>query len=1297
MGRLALLVLLLVGTLAAEAVAEEPVTFGDANLKAAVEAKLGKTDPTPTDMLGLTSLSATGQGIVSLTGLEYATNLVYLDIPRNAISDISPLAGLINLEKLYLDDNHQISDISALSGLTALVELELDYNQISDLSPLSALMTLEYLILSANQISDISPLSSLSNLETLHLAFNQISDISPLAGLTALQILHLHYNQISSISALSDLTNLSNLNLAYNQISDISPLADLTNLVWIHLVNNQVSEITALSGLADLGILYLDDNQINNISPLAGLTNMDVLHLKGNPLNWEACSVYIPQIRTNNPSIDIRYDLCVEEPVYFADAQLKLVVEQTLGVLNPTPSDMLRLTTDLGDDNHNIASLVGIEYATNLREVNFPHNLITDLSPLSGLTNLRELNLHNNQISNISPISGLTNLQRLDLEINQISDISLISGMTKLIYLYLYGNQIRDISSLAPLMNLINFELRNNPLNREAYCIYLPQIHDNNPHHGEFNFYPNSNPPGSVSASDGINLDRVRITWDALCPGPWKTAVFNYTVYRSNALAGEKTAISGSLTGIQFDDTTADPGVHYFYWVKSDNTTEFSNPDEGWRSAPPQRTLATSSTAGGSVSTPGEGAFQYDHGSVVAVVATAESNYHFVNWTGTAVTAGKVADASSANTTATMDADYTLQANFAIDQHSLTVTSDGNGSATGSGTYDWGSTVPVVATPNANHHFLNWTKTGSVTIADPGSASTTVTINGDGTVTAHFAIDQRTLTTSSTAGGTVSTPGIGSFQYDHGTTADVLATPQANHHFVNWTGTAVDAGKVTDTFSASTTVTADADYGLQANFAIEKRTLTTSATSGGTVSTPGVGSYPYTHGTAVPVLATPMANYHFVNWTGTAVAAGKVQDPTVPGTTVMMDADYTLQANFAIDQRTLVVSRTTGGAVTSPGEGSFEYNHGEWVTLQAKADPLFEFVGWHGGISADANPYFFTMDAGYAVKAHFESVLDVLYVDDNAPGDPGPGDPNVSSPDENGTPEHPFDSIQEAIEVAKNGAKIVVGSGTYLETIDLLGKAIEINGLNADDPNIVALPVISGQGKDTVVRCTQHEDPNCILAGLVITGGRGRLAGGILCVGSSPTVLNCLIVGNRATEPDGGGGVYCQDSNAVFLNCTISGNYGGAKGAGLWFKGSLAVVTDSIAWDNDPVEVLAQGPIQPVIAYTDVAGGWTGLSNMNADPLFALPGYWANSVDLTKAVAASDPTAVWVQGDYHLMSKAGRWDPVAKAWVKDLVTSPCIDAGDPVLPVQAEPVPNGNRINVGAYGGTSQASLSPAK
>lgn len=99
---------------------------------------------------------------------------------------------------------------------------------------------------------------------------------------------------------------------------------------------------------------------------------------------------------------------------------------------------------------------------------------------------------------------------------------------------------------------------------------------------------------------------------------------------------------------------------------------------------------------------------------------------------------------------------------------------------------------------------------------------------------------------------------------------------------------------------------------VQAAAASTTQTLTTSSTAGGSVTTPGEGTFNYDHGTAADIEATADLNYHFVNWTGSAVTAGKVTDPNAAATTVLMDADYDVQANFAIDQRTI------SGYVTEP-------------------------------------------------------------------------------------------------------------------------------------------------------------------------------------------------------------------------------------------------------------------------------------------------------------------------------------------------------------------------------------------
>ena len=113
------------------------------------------------------------------------TDLGYLGLAQNAISDLSELADLTGLIQLSLSDN-TVSDISALANLTDLIHLELNHNTISDISVLSRLTNLTELNLNGNCVSDISPLSNLSNLTRLNLYNNRISDFSPLVANTGL-------------------------------------------------------------------------------------------------------------------------------------------------------------------------------------------------------------------------------------------------------------------------------------------------------------------------------------------------------------------------------------------------------------------------------------------------------------------------------------------------------------------------------------------------------------------------------------------------------------------------------------------------------------------------------------------------------------------------------------------------------------------------------------------------------------------------------------------------------------------------------------------------------------------------------------------------------------------------------------------------------------------------------------------------------------------------------------------------------------------------------------------------------
>lgn len=172
---------------------------------------------------------------------------------------------------------------------------------------------------------------------------------------------------------------------------------------------------------------------------------------------------------------------------------------------------------------------------------------------------------------------------------------------------------------------------------------------------------------------------------------------------------------------------------------------------------------------------------------------------------------------------------------------------------------------------------------------------------------------------------------------------------------------------------------------------------------------------------------------------------------------------------------------------------------------------------------------------------------------------------------------------------------------------------------------------------------------DCTITNNVIARNEATIGGGLMNWLSAPTIRNNTIVANRPA--------------AMHLDTTIIPG---------WPSVSVPIV-NNIIWQNEIWMSESVGSSEYSVRYNDIQGGWTGTGNIAVDPLFA------------------DPE----NDDFHLKSQAGRWDPVSKSWVLDGVTSPCIDAGDPSTSIANEPQPRGLRVNMGAYGGTSQASKSP--
>ncbi|MCZ6734691.1 MAG: hypothetical protein O7C65_02755, partial [Planctomycetota bacterium] len=218
-------------------------------------------------------------------------------------------------------------------------------------------------------------------------------------------------------------------------------------------------------------------------------------------------------------------------------------------------------------------------------------------------------------------------------------------------------------------------------------------------------------------------------------------------------------------------------------------------------------------------------------------------------------------------------------------------------------------------------------------------------------------------------------------------------------------------------------------------------------------------------------------------------------------------------------------------------------------------------------------------------------------------------------------------TIQEAIDAAMDGDEVEVHPGTYNETIDFLGKAITVYSTDGRD-----VTIIDAQQTGTVVTCNSGEGPDTVLDGFTVTGGTGSgmasvgssprvtnctfsgnfasFSGGMYNSDSSPTVTSCIFSGNTALPRlgggggDGGGMFNDNDSSPTMANCTFSGNLAFAGNGGAMFNGGGSpTVTNCILWGDSSSEI--EGPA--TVSYSDVAGGFAGLGNIDADPMFVDP------------------------------------------------------------------------------------------
>jgi hypothetical protein len=290
-------------------------------------------------------------------------------------------------------------------------------------------------------------------------------------------------------------------------------------------------------------------------------------------------------------------------------------------------------------------------------------------------------------------------------------------------------------------------------------------------------------------------------TWTLVTALDFSSPITSGTVgARDGNAAANRLAISSTISGLAI----ANGATFWIRWTDYDPTgaDDVLAVDDFSLTATGATTYTLTYTAGTGGTISGTTPQTVPHGgSGTQVTAVPNTGHHFVRWSDGVLTASRTETNVTANVSVT--------AEFALDTHTLTTAVDPalGGSVTldpTGGTYDYGTPVTVTAVPNtgSGYHFVEWT--GSFTgSANPAS----VTMDGDKSVTANFALDTYTLTYTAGTGGTISGTTPQTVAYG-GSGTEVTAEPDAGYHFASWSDGVLTAARTETNVTADVNVTA---------------------------------------------------------------------------------------------------------------------------------------------------------------------------------------------------------------------------------------------------------------------------------------------------------------------------------------------------------------------------------------------------------------------------------------------------------------------------------------------------------
>ena len=264
-------------------------------------------------------------------------------------------------------------------------------------------------------------------------------------------------------------------------------------------------------------------------------------------------------------------------------------------------------------------------------------------------------------------------------------------------------------------------------------------------------------------------------------------------------------------------------------------------------------------------------------------------------------------------------------------QSYLTVNISGHGSVDSlDPSYNYGSNVAISATPDPNMEFVGWLGDG---VAQPSFAQTTVLMDQDRNITAVF--EPRDFNVYINQQGKGTTSGAG--QHEYNSTINISATPATGYEFSHWEGFGPDSN-----VSENTTLTIQQDHALVAVFLPLEYNITTSSSTGGTVSI--VEDSPFLFDQNYTLFAEPDFGYEFSHWSSDTGSLGLLHSQSNPLTSFLIQGHASYKANFTLTSFYLQVLMNTGGASVLPSSGNQSML--DMVTVTAIPQEGYDFATW---------------------------------------------------------------------------------------------------------------------------------------------------------------------------------------------------------------------------------------------------------------------------------------------------------------------------------------------------------------